>query len=61
VFEDAQGVVGAPAVADGDVAALEVADKLGPLGVGGVRYSSAGRSARRRAIKARWPLITSSG
>ena len=61
VFVDAGGVIGAAAVADGDLAALEVADELGPFGVGGVRYSSQERSARRRAMKARWPLITSSG
>ena len=35
VFVDAGGVVGAAAVADGDLAALEVADELGPFGVGG--------------------------
>jgi hypothetical protein len=61
VFVDAGGVVGAATVADGDLAALEVPDELGPFGVGGVWYSSVGRSARRRAMKARWPLITSSG
>jgi hypothetical protein len=27
----------------------------------GVRYSSLGRSARRRAMNARWPLMASSG
>jgi hypothetical protein len=27
----------------------------------GVRWSSPGRSWRRRAMKARWPLMTSSG
>src|SRR6188508_1562461 len=35
VFVDAGGVIGAAAVADGDLAALEVADELGPFGVGG--------------------------
>src|SRR5713226_4669962 len=35
VFVDAGGVIGAAAVTDGDLAALEVADELGPFGVGG--------------------------
>ena len=35
MFVDACGFVGAAAVADGDLAALEVADELGPFGVGG--------------------------
>ena len=35
VFVDAGGVVGAAAVADGDLAAFEVADEFGPFLVGG--------------------------
>ena len=35
MFVDAGGVVGAAAVADSDLAAFEVADELGPFGVGG--------------------------
>jgi len=35
VLVDAGGVVGAAAVADGDLALLEVADELGPFFVGG--------------------------
>ena len=35
MFVDAGGVVGAAAVADGDLAVFEVADELGPFGVGG--------------------------
>ena len=34
MFVDAGGVVGAAAVADGDLAAFEVPDELGPFGVG---------------------------
>ena len=59
VFVDAGGVIGAAAVTDGDLAAL--ADELGPFGVGGGAVFLAGGSARRRAMKARWPLIASSG
>src|SRR6476659_7198818 len=43
----------------GDAGEQVVADLFQPWA--GVRYSSPGRSARRRAMKARWPLITSSG
>ncbi len=35
MFVDAGRVVGAAAVTDGDLAALEVADEFGPFGVGG--------------------------
>src|SRR6266516_6397346 len=35
VLVDARGVVGAAAVAEGDLAAFEVAEELGPFGVGG--------------------------
>ena len=49
MFVDAGGVVGAAAVADGDLAALEVADELGPFGVrrgpvflGGAQRAAAG-------------------
>jgi hypothetical protein len=34
VFVDAGGVIGATAVADGDLAVLEVADELGPFFIG---------------------------
>ena len=61
VFVDAGGVVGAAAIADGDLAAFEVPDKFGPFLVGRGAVFLAGRSARRRAMNARWPLITSSG
>src|SRR6266581_7734856 len=35
MFMDAWGVVGAAAVAEGDLAVFEVAEELGPFGVGG--------------------------
>ncbi|MGW1107986.1 hypothetical protein [Streptomyces sp. NPDC002540] len=61
VFVLASGAVGATAVAQSDLSPLEVAKELFPLGIGGVRYSSLGRNARRRAMKAQWLLIASSG
>ena len=62
VFVDAGGGVGAAAGAQGDLAAFEVAEELLPfLRRSGCRYSSLGRSARRRAMNARCPLMTSSG
>lgn len=53
--------VGAAALAQGDLATFEVAEELLPLRTVGVRYSSLGRVARRRAMNARWPLIASVG
>ena len=61
VFVDARGLIRAAADAGGDLAAFEVAEELGPFGVGRVRYSSLGRRARLRARKARWDLMASSG
>jgi hypothetical protein len=47
VLVDAAGVVGAPAVAEGDAAALEVAEELVPFGVGrgAVFFAGAGGPA----------------
>jgi hypothetical protein len=61
VLMDAAGSVGAAAVTKRDPAALEVAEELFPFLFGRGRYSSDGRSSRRRAMKARWPLMASSG
>ena len=61
VFVDAGGAERAAAGADGDLAAFEVAEELLPFLVGGTRYSSLGRSARRRARNARWAWMASSG
>jgi hypothetical protein len=55
VFVDAGGGVGASAVADGDLAAFEVAEDLGPFLVAGGSVFFAERCARRRAMNARWP------
>jgi len=61
VFVDAGGVVGAAAVADGDLAALEVADEFGPFGVGGGAVFLAGAQCAAAGDKGAMPLITSSG
>jgi len=61
VLVDAGGGERAAAGAGGDFAAFEVAEEFFPFGVGGVRYSSVGRSARRRARKARWAWMASWG
>ena len=49
VFVDAGGVVGAAAIADGDLAVFEVADELGPFLVGG------------RAVFLRWGAVSGAG
>ncbi|MFI1628114.1 hypothetical protein ACH4YO_28795 [Streptomyces noursei] len=53
VFVLARGPVGAPAGAQGDLAELEVLLEVAPLLLGGLWYSSTGRSARRRSRKPR--------
>lgn len=50
----------APASAKRDFTALEMPEELVPFRIG-VRYSALGRAALRRAMKARCPLMTSSG
>jgi hypothetical protein len=61
VFADAGGVIGATAVTDRDLAALEVPNELGPFGVGRGAVFLAGAQCAATVMKARWPLITSSG
>jgi hypothetical protein len=60
VLVDAAGAVGPAAVAERDLAAGEVAEEFLPFLVGRQPVFPAGRSARRRARKARWPLMASS-
>ena len=61
VLVDAGGCERAAAGAGGDFAALEVARNSSHSASVGTRYSSVGRRARRRARKARWAWMASSG
>lgn len=58
---DAGSSEGAGAGSDGEFAAFEVSEEGDPflVGGGGGRYSVLGRSARRRAMKARWASMAS--
>ena len=61
VFVDAGGVVGAAAVADGDLAVFEVADELGPFLVGrGAVFLGRAQCAAAGDVCA-VPVVTSSG
>ena len=59
VFVDAAGAVGPPAITEGESAAFEVPEEFVPFRIGGASVLIAGRSARRRAMNARWPLMAS--
>ena len=61
VFVDAGGAECPSAGAGGDFAAFEVAEEFGPFVVGGGAVFLGGPQARRRARKARWARIASSG
>jgi len=61
VLVHAAGPVGPAAVAEGDLAPFEVAGEFVSLLVGGEAVFLARPVARRRAMNARWALMTSSG
>ena len=61
VFVDAGGVVGRPQSPTATLRCSKWPMNSAHSASVGVRYSLLGRSARRRAMYARWPLITSSG
>ncbi len=61
VLVDAGSAERPAAGAGGDLAAFEVAEDLVHSSSVGTRYSSLGRSARRRARNARWAWMASSG
>ncbi|MFJ9026644.1 hypothetical protein ACIRPU_42925 [Streptomyces sp. NPDC102259] len=61
VFVDARGTERASADADGELAALEVAEEGIPLLCGGGAGARLGRRKRRRAMNARWASMASAG